>query len=191
MREEAQMADREDLQRLIKKLKEVKGAEEFRSLKSEVDAVIGEMTKAEAEGQFGADLVAEYLQVAEEAADRVISSATGKEKDFLDYLPEILTMVEMFLPVGEKVIQEAGPTLVKIIKLALKAGIDVYKDLEEERREMMKLGAKALYEKYDALDKAGFGKVNALKLIMAGIKLESIAKNVANDVVSALGKISK
>jgi hypothetical protein len=118
-------------------------------------------------------------------------SKNEEEGGFLDALPGMLMMAKVFLAMGEGVADQVRPVAVDAVKLLCKVGIDVYKDLENERKEMVAMGAKAKYAKYSAYVDAGFSRGDAFKLVLAEIKpvnfTEALNK-VTKEVTARLGK---
>ncbi len=91
-------------------------------------------------------------------------------KEIMETVSTVLGQADAFLAAGEGIVKTAKPTIAKALKLLLKAGIDIRKEMEEELAELSKIKAQTLYRDYKNYTKVGFGKTEAFKLILASIK---------------------
>lgn len=82
----------------------------------------------------------------------------------------VLGQADVFLAAGEEIVETAKPAIAKALKLLLKAGIDIRKEMEKELAELSKIKTQALYRDYKNYAQAGFGKTESFKLVLASIK---------------------
>lgn len=110
-------------------------------------------------------------------------------QEIMETVGTVLGQADAFLTAGEEIVKTAKPTLTKALKLLLKTGIDVRKEMEKELAELSKIKAQALYRDYKNYTEAGFGKTEAFKLILASIKPVNFSETL--NKASSLAKKDK
>ena len=97
----------------------------------------------------------------------------SEESEAEEIATQVLAMLknaDLYLALGEKVISEAKPKLVKALGVLIAAAAHVRSELEPQLGDLSVVSALALRRDYENYVKAGFTRDQAFKLIMATIK---------------------
>lgn len=91
-------------------------------------------------------------------------------QEIVETVGDVIDQADAYLAAGEGIAKTIKPAVAKALKLLMKTGIDIRKEMEKELAELSKIKAQALYRDYRNYTKAGFRKTEAFKLILASIK---------------------
>lgn len=133
----------------------------------------------------------------DQAKKRVLGKAEAEFKDELKKLEtareveELVQVVHDNLPLIKECIDVAKPELVDIIKTVLDYWVEIKQSLEQERKDLFRQKAKALYQWRQALVEAGFSKREARKSIYGLAKRPSIFTELLKNIQVVLPQIQK
>ena len=94
------------------------------------------------------------------------------------------------MPLVGVILEAAKPQLVDVAKMLLNLGLDVKKSLGKEIKEISRVSAETMYDRYQALVKAGFSKGEAFQILLTQIQ-PGILANVSKFIPSSIPPISK